>query len=255
MSAFLSIRFLDSIQLFADGAAYDAETGVITSFESKIQKSGKVPFAIAVRGSSGLALDHAKILCEIADERGIPDVLAVLRSYSTDTEAQRQFLAEPLALFDFAIALWHPETGPAHYRMHCASTMPDFAPFVLHDLGELCAVGSVFEPQKLFDLGILPVSGDTTIWAETKVVEIIEVMRTMKGEPLPGTSQKADYRIGGHVDLATVTEYGVLLRRVREWKDEIGEPINPFREHENVRLFGNRKERRKAAKLSLKKVG
>jgi hypothetical protein len=74
MSAFVSARFADSVQLLADGAAYD-DFGVITSFERKIIAGKISPVAIAVRGNAAaIALRHAQLLCDLADARcQLPD--------------------------------------------------------------------------------------------------------------------------------------------------------------------------------------
>ncbi|TBC78002.1 hypothetical protein [Rhizobium ruizarguesonis] len=243
MSAFISARFQDSVQLFADGAAYD-HSGAVTSFEDKIRASRRAPVAVAVRGASGKALRHADMICDFADEFGVEVLIdGLLGQYDTSLKARRFFKGDDEAGFDFAIALWHPQRGPMHYRLHSYHGIPAFAPFVLHELGDVVACGAVFDPQTLFQLGLLPVVGDPTAWARTKGVEIMELMRGRLGEPLPGDTIAKAYRIGGHVDLATVTAAGVKLRRVRLWNDKIGELIDPYKQQAAI---GSRKERRAA---------
>lgn len=233
MSAFISVRFPDSIQLLADGAAYNPE-GVITSFEDKIRVSRRAPVAVAVRGASGLALGHGQLICDLADQEGVEELLRVLRSYDTSLNARRYFKADETAGFDFAIALWHPAEGPKHYRLHSYPTLPGFAPFVLHELGDFTACGTVFHPDELFRAGILPVYGDPTDWARTKGGDIMDMMRQSKGEPLPGAIEKPQYIIGGHVDLATVTATGVKLQRIRRYTDKIGKKIDPKQDRKAI---------------------
>lgn len=243
MSAFVSVRLPDSVQLLADGAAYDA-AGIVTSFENKIRVSKRVPVAIAVRGASGLALLHADLLCELADDEGVEGLLDALHEYATSLKIRRHLKQDPVFGFDFAVAVWHPETGPAHYRIHGCDGIHGFAPFVLHELGDLVACGANFPGETLYRLGILPVRKDGPTWGRTKGGEIMDLMRGLKGEPLAGDMSAEAFRIGGHVDVASVTAAGVTVRRIRQWGDKVGELINPFRQEQTV--IGNRKQRRAA---------
>lgn len=243
MSAFVSVRFQDSIQLFADGAAYDS-TGTVISFEDKIKVSKVAPVAVAVRGTVGSALKHAQILCDMADHEGVEELLKALTEYEDSLCARRLFKDVKETAFDFAIAMWLPNVGLKHYRLHSVP-LPGFAPFKLHELGDLIACGAAFAPHILFEKGILPVTGDTTKWAKSKGVEIMEIMRSLQSEAPPGLPASYPYLIGGHVDLATITESGVKLRRVKRWPDKVGEKIVPFVQEE---IGGNRRERRGSLK-------
>jgi hypothetical protein len=50
------------------------------------------------------------------------------------------------------------------------------------------------------------------------------------------------YPIGGHVDLTLVTENGVTVETLRDWRDPLNEPIDPFRGM-------SRAERRRAERM------
>lgn len=243
MSAFISVRFTDEIHLFADGAAYDRQ-GTMTAFVDKIKVGKVAPVAIACRGGPAeLVTRHAELLCDMADQEGIEELLRTLESYESSLCARRIFKEISENSFDFAIALCLPNGNLKHYRLHSCAGMPDFAPFKLHEIGDFIACGSGFSPQTLFDKGILPVWGDTTKWAKTKGVEIMEIMRQLPGVPLPGQVVGHPYVIGGHVDLATITRSGVRLRRVRRWDDKIGEKMMPTQQETPI---GNRQARRLA---------
>lgn len=243
MSAFISVRFPHAIHLFADGAVYD-DDGVVLSFVTKISTSTTVPVAITARGSEG-ALVLAGVLCEMADQRGIDALLDTLRRVETDLSARRFFKEVDGTGFDLAIAVWHQETGPAHYRIHSYAAMPNVAPFKLHPLDDLVACGAAFDPQILFASGLLPVIGDTTAWARTKGGQIMDMMRGMKGGKLPGSAKTSEYVIGGHVDLATVTASGVKVERIRRYKDKVGQRIKPEGAENPLQWAGmSRKQRR-----------
>ena len=229
MSAFMSVRFPNSIQLLADGAVYD-DNGEVLSFVDKISVSRTVPVAITARGRTDLALPLAMLLCELADSEGIDDLLKALHNVETNLNMRRHFTEPDNGQFDLAIALWHPVTGPAHYRVHNCASMPDFTPFVLHELGDFIACGTAFNPDQLFRAGILPVTSDPTEWARTNGGDIMDMMRQSKGEPLPGALEEPQYIIGGHVDLATITASGVTLQRIRRYKDKIGKKIDPTKD-------------------------
>lgn len=247
MSAHMSVKFADSIQLFADGAAYNPE-GVVTSFEDKIKVGRIAPVAIAVRGMAGFSLNLASFLCEATDREGIEKLLNTLRGLKDSLYFRRASKEEEATGFDFLIALWHPTEGPKHYRLHNVPTLPGFAPFVLHEIGDFIACGAPFAAQTLFDRKILPVTGRPTKWAQAQGVKIMELMRNTPGEPLPGLIDPHPYRIGGHVDLATVTKTGVVLRRVKRWNDKVGERIMPTSINQKEEWLGNRQQRRRLRK-------
>jgi hypothetical protein len=79
-------------------------------------------------------------------------------------------------------------------------------------------------------------------------------MRTKRGEPLPGAAGTSGYRIGGHVDLASITAAGVSVTRLRAYPDKIGETINPFSGNVVPLITGNRQQRRAAERQARKRA-
>lgn len=245
MSALMSIKVGGTIQLFTDGASYEPD-GTIVSFVRKVLVGKKTAVAIGIRGFGRLALDAACNLVNTADEVGPEAFLVHLENIAGQLQEISSSLPRE-SQFQYMIALGQPGKGVRHLGLHC---VPEFSamPYCqLVELGDLTASGSHFTAAELFQRGILPARGDPTQWARTCGLQIMEMMRSRPAERLPGYEGGHDYVIGGHVDLATVTERRATVQRIRVWPDKVGEKIDPAARSNVVAFPQNRRERRRSA--------
>lgn len=233
MSFYYSVIMDDRIAMLTDGASISAK-GLLVEVASKVVTNQNPPFAITGRGNSTIIDALAKMIrigCERCDT--FEDVICLIDH--TLKGIQKQMDPYPaVGHFELLIAGWGKD-GPLH--LYVSSFTPrleggeaDKQPFKLYvgpweigggpqvTLEEMAAAGLTREKAEAAGRDVLEIYG----------ADIVEIARCKKGSDDTRPEIGEFYGIGGFVELTTIRPDGVETKKLREWDDEIGSPLNPL---------------------------
>lgn len=211
MSAFYSFRYPDRVCILADAGVFN-DDGRLAAIEGKVSHLRHLPIALTCRGNLEACQVMTRRLLAIAAN----SVDAWLRAARDVATSQR--LIGPLDC-EILIACFSPRLGPAHF----------FVAF--HDRH-----GAAFEVQQQpvqfgcgppIGLDDLPPGAADEVSSPTFPDRYgVDIMSAMRRRPAIVPGQAKAYRIvGGYLELTTVTAAGVTVRKLHDWNDKIGEPI------------------------------
>lgn len=247
MSVYVAAKYDDCIRLLTDGASWD-ENGVLAKVESKVFTARTLPLAITGRGSDAVTKRLADTVVTLADEAGSVEVAieGMAQIFRTVQEQHADFINAHDAHFDMVMAGYAPEHGLFILTIGTAPDNP--TPYQFRGSWKITVGGPrlAAEVAAKFSVGI---TDDDKRFLKVRGVELMDAFRLApipEATPWGGKPWAIGAAAGGICELTTITQSGTKTELLKDYHDPIGEPINPYREHGNVSLMGNRKDRRAA---------
>lgn len=229
MSAINVIQQTDATHLVTDGASY-ARDGTIVDLCEKVFVLPAARCAYTMRGrtSDGIPeiLHYLESLEEVLEL--MPILSKVLHRKLHAVEPQEIF--EPLRNFEIVIAGWstvreRPEAWALATRRHEIDDIfmhvESFEPYTLYELPILVTAPGV-SLSALF--GSLTSMADVdALDPESAALALLEAQRAKAWT----VGDRDIHCVGGFGDLTTIDRDGVRTRRIVEWPDKPGKPIDP----------------------------
>ncbi|NRF09401.1 hypothetical protein [Agrobacterium pusense] len=230
MSAFFSMVHHGVVQVLTDGAVYKPD-GTLISIEQKIYYSDRLPVAITGRGNSEKLRSAAMGLLRFDMFGSVDKLLAYVADFAKQAENRNR--TAPLSssdAFELLICAFSETAGPVtfYFTTHSYSGVEAMRLHMVQDMvfgaggditdGDLSSIGVTAQQYEEEGLNFLRKRG----------VEIFELMRNRKGKN-PVRPEQEIYGIGGHCQLTTISESGVVVETLKVWPDKVGEKIDPFR--------------------------
>lgn len=220
MSAFIAVAFEDRVELLTDGAICDEETGQLLAVRRKVWHSDTIPIAVTGRGTSGAVASICNAIIVAAEaEGGFDPAMAWLIDMLAD---RRQLGSE--AKVEIVIVGIAESRGPVvlYFSTGEGQSIDGnvVEPWVLTDMAGEAAAGGDPQIDPALMNGVAFVVAGSMVMEGMRKTQTNDVFR-------PGLS--GNYSVGGCIDYTVVTAAGVEVKRIHEWPDEIGQPVDPFR--------------------------
>jgi len=208
----------DRAHIITDAAWTDNATGCLTHIASKYIVGNAFPFIIAPTGNPNPFSLNAAI--EAERPRNGRQLLEVLPKILRQMDAESKI---PLDA-GFVIATWDKRAGRpmlhliANTETHWPGVMPPFELYwIEHVIGGEVPVDEALGRE-------VDMADRRSFDPMIDGAELVEVQRRHHDCAHTGVTA---CRLGGAVEVATLTRRGVRIDRVREWPDRIGELIVP----------------------------
>lgn len=243
MSAFISLKYENSIQLLTEGAVYSSD-GTLQQVKSKCEIASKVPLAVTGRGSTDFCDIFVSEIIKIADSGGVDRCIAWLSDYLTRRVDWLAHIEREGKHFEILLCAFSETRG----LFHTVFTSHGERPFVLYDQPFMCVAAPDLTASELTAMtNKTPLEDERFL--KNHGVEMMEIMRRDLRFKGAGGKVINSSTLGGLCQLTSVTSAGASTQILHCWDDVIGEPINPYRSHGNVApmVRKSRKERRSEA--------
>lgn len=215
MSCVLSYLTSDRVHLFTDRAFY-SDDGRVAFFASKCFQIHDQPIVLAGRGIAAAtfgAIDAILNLTAGKKDMTAADAMAVIRNYFSHQEP---------ADAEFVMACANG-IGARHFvvHLHGRYDYPAFEPF--SPPLQLGAVHSWIHMGPMISLPPSHYAVSDDIDYRQHGLEVMDLMRKEAGMLNERTAKF--HLIGGGVDYTTVDRDGVKTTRLKDWPDQLGQPI------------------------------
>lgn len=217
MSMMATVIRPDRVTLYADGAFYDPDTGVLTNIARKVWL---LPGMQAAFSSRGFAL-HFPVFAMVVRDLGFKSFDELVAGLD---DVWRAFdLMVEGTTGEILIVGWSEKFGKPVALFRCT-----------HGSNEALDPGRTY----VFDDGVVSFGCSADLWAmpqdidDAEAVRVFSLARKHIDDLHCGESDQPfmGYSVGGRIDKVTVTADAVRLDHVHDWPDVIGEPIDPTRE-------------------------
>jgi hypothetical protein len=228
MSAFVSMASPAGIALLTDGAVNSGR--ILIEDRRKVLVGGGV--AITTRGQAKFGFEVAERFCKFAKQVGAARAIDAVGDFAATMRAEYGVLAGELAT-EFLVAACVPGKGGVHrfFQTEAITINATGAVLPAYDVvapGSLIMRGAPPTGPELHAKGLLPAAGEgLAAWARRGGLGIMQTMRERPGVAVGVTGVVSG--IGGHVDLTLITAAGLTVECIHDWRDTIGERIDPFR--------------------------
>lgn len=221
MTAFIIGPYADRVEILSDGANYTPD-GVVLGTCYKVYSSDILPLAVVGSGAvSEIALMAGMILMA-ADATGSVDGALALLAGALSEIGESPNLDTGLRI---AIGAISESNGPVCYV---------FSTF--NEPGSAVGAFNLRRMSRVFAQGCPPTGEDLVSYGrmsiehglERDAVFMLDAMRRQKMVNPAAPHREPIHSVGGHVDLTVVRADGITSKRLHEWPDVIGQPIDPF---------------------------
>lgn len=226
MTGFIVKPFHDRVEILSDGALY-SEDGILLGTAEKVIPSGLVPLAVIGSGRSQEIGSLSEVVLMAA---------AVTRSFDKTIEMLSNALASIAQSpnYDTGLRLVVAGISEAHGPVaYIVSTFADAASkipaFRLERMFSIFAQGA-YPTQEQFQ-AYFEASGspfDVYHGLERDSVFLMGAMREQKLPNPANPNAPLFHKVGGHIDLTVIRAEGISTKRLHEWPDVVGQPIDPF---------------------------
>lgn len=223
MTAVAILRTADGIVVASDGIAYEAETGNVAGFTSKVILAPEWSAVIAYRGAGGFGqMLRSRLGVEVMN---FDTMLAQLPSVALPLWLEYRFSYQEDCHFSLLIGGW--SDARQRYETYVLRservTFDDGVqePFTLTPLPS-AYLAPTPTTALMRDFGVLEAVARDPIAGAVRAVCAARRLENAPGEA-------ARFAVGGFVQLTVLTRDAVESRVVHRWPDPIGEPIDPTR--------------------------
>jgi len=203
-----------AVHVFADGACYEPDTGIVQGFVSKIAKMPHIQAVAAITGTPPIRM----LVESIVGEKDYADFDECAARFGEDLRERVRKVPEyfDAGAFFVTIAGWSAKAGaPRAFVLNgCRDNGVDgFRPRPVktwiqpHDAG---TVGFKFDEERAEDCGL----------------RLLEAQRRQRWSPI--YSKCEFHAVGGFAEYTKLTQSEITTKVIHRWPDRIGEKINPF---------------------------
>jgi hypothetical protein len=221
MTAYISHRLADRIEILSDGAYVDECTGLLTNICGKAMGYPTLPLVMTGAGTTGDMQGFYGSILRPAFRDNFDDTMEALAKLSARMNRPR-----PGNHFAVLVAGWSEAKGFRHFHM---STDPDHSSKPCHFVeieDPLFVAGMLSEPEMNaagLELDLLQRDG-----LELRGPRFFQAFR----KPVPSRvdpSVEPFCGVGGQLQLTTLTATGIDMRTIAYWPDWLGQRIDPAR--------------------------
>lgn len=218
MSVVLATEYPDRIEMAADGGTWN-QHGVLIGLTDKLRASATLPLLVTGVGDRDELETLAQYVLTEAEGRTVDQTIDALTTGLQD----RPEISSPIR-WELVIGGWSETRGPCVWRMRSLLLTDQQLPALRRNISDYVALGPELTGDELLACGW------RTDDFSAGLVSQFEAMRAKSGASLPdlapGMKMPPGHYVAGHVDHAVITAEGVVIRRVHEWSDHIGCPVN-----------------------------
>lgn len=214
MSAIMTSTTANEVELLADGLLYE-DDGTIAARREKIYVSDRLPYAINVRGPSGVG-DVLVMAARVME--GMGDVAEVLRMISRNIEDNEKFRELPSAEVTFAMVYdGQPQTWRGYTHDFGEQKAGTF--WMLDDRYVGGAMGAPTE-EDWAALGVVPEAPEGIL--RKAGIAVMERLRALPG-PVYGVEDGPDvHGVGGHVQYVRLGADGSVVNEIiHSWPEDV----------------------------------